>query len=184
MTSHHWIQCWLIVDWTFDTHLGKFESKWKRFLFTQKEKLRMHLKCHHCASQFCWIGTWRSWSIFYMNQSDCIHSKRYHKIESSCIIFWHFVDLCVEIYLASICLHRDHTANERWRYSVMPSLIGWAHTQNGPCYMYLLEAVRSYYHEHLIRKFEKSMPLTQYSNVRNVNSMWYIESGFQLCIES
>ena len=27
-------------------------------------------------------------------------------------------------------------ANERWRYSVMPSLIGWVHTQNDPwvCY--------------------------------------------------
>ena len=23
--------------------------------------------------------------------------------------------------------------NERWRYSVMPSLIGWVHTQNDPC---------------------------------------------------
>ena len=26
-----------------------------------------------------------------------------------------------------------HPANERWRYIVTPSLIGWAHTQNGPC---------------------------------------------------
>ena len=25
------------------------------------------------------------------------------------------------------------SANERWRYSVTPSLIGWAHTQNHPC---------------------------------------------------
>ena len=24
-------------------------------------------------------------------------------------------------------------ANERWRYSVTPSLIGWVHTQNDPC---------------------------------------------------
>ena len=26
-----------------------------------------------------------------------------------------------------------HTANERWRYKVTPSLIGWTHTQNDPC---------------------------------------------------
>ena len=25
-----------------------------------------------------------------------------------------------------------HTANERWRYNVRSSLIGWAHTQNDP----------------------------------------------------
>ena len=25
-------------------------------------------------------------------------------------------------------------ANERWRYSVTPSLIGWAHAQNDPCF--------------------------------------------------
>ena len=26
-----------------------------------------------------------------------------------------------------------HPANERWRYSVMPSLIAWAYTHNDPC---------------------------------------------------
>ena len=26
-----------------------------------------------------------------------------------------------------------HPANERWRYTVTPSLIGWMHTQNNPC---------------------------------------------------
>ena len=31
-----------------------------------------------------------------------------------------------------------HSANERWRYTVTPSLIGWVHTQNDPCYMHLL----------------------------------------------
>ena len=30
-----------------------------------------------------------------------------------------------------LCLH---PANERWCYCVMPSLIGWAHTLNGPWY--------------------------------------------------
>ena len=25
-----------------------------------------------------------------------------------------------------------HPANERWRYDVTPSLIGWVHTQNDP----------------------------------------------------
>ena len=30
-----------------------------------------------------------------------------------------------------------HTANERWRYSVTPSLIGWAHTRNAPCGWYV-----------------------------------------------
>ena len=27
-------------------------------------------------------------------------------------------------------------ANERWRYTVTLSLIGWAHTQNDPCWGY------------------------------------------------
>ena len=31
-----------------------------------------------------------------------------------------------------------HSANERYRYTVTPSLIGWVHTQNDPCYVHLL----------------------------------------------
>ena len=31
-----------------------------------------------------------------------------------------------------------HPANERWYYSVLPSLIGWAHTQNDPCLPFML----------------------------------------------
>ena len=27
-----------------------------------------------------------------------------------------------------------HLANERWRYTVTPSLIGWVHAQNDPCW--------------------------------------------------
>ena len=26
-----------------------------------------------------------------------------------------------------------HPANERWRYNVMSSFIGWAHSENDPC---------------------------------------------------
>ena len=29
-------------------------------------------------------------------------------------------------------------ANERWRYNVTSSLIGWAHIQNDPCIFYIL----------------------------------------------
>ena len=36
-----------------------------------------------------------------------------------------------------------HLADERRRYTVTPSLIGWAHAQNNPChvYVYLFRAV-------------------------------------------
>ena len=37
----------------------------------------------------------------------------------------------VEFY-AEVIL-RMRPANERWCYSVTPSLIGWAHTENDPC---------------------------------------------------
>ena len=37
------------------------------------------------------------------------------------LVLWRGIILCM------------HSANERWRYSVTPSLIGWAHTQNDPC---------------------------------------------------
>ena len=36
------------------------------------------------------------------------------------------------------------TANERWRYSVTPSLIGWVHTQSDPCGLW---NVKSLYHD-------------------------------------
>ena len=29
-----------------------------------------------------------------------------------------------------------HPANERWRYNVTSSLIGWVHAQNDPCIFY------------------------------------------------
>ena len=41
----------------------------------------------------------------------------------------------LQTHMTSTC--RDHSvdapANERWRYTVAPSLIGWAYTQNDPC---------------------------------------------------
>ena len=36
----------------------------------------------------------------------------------------------IYFYNINLCIH---PANERWRYSVTPSLIGWTHIQNDPC---------------------------------------------------
>ena len=43
------------------------------------------------------------------------------------------LDILIRLSIGIIlCMH---LANERWRYTVTPSLIGWAHTQNGHCIM-------------------------------------------------
>ena len=39
-----------------------------------------------------------------------------------------------------------HPANERWRYSVTPSLIGWAHTQNDPWCWYSVYQTNCHWH--------------------------------------
>ena len=38
------------------------------------------------------------------------------------------------LYRIILCMH---PANERWCYTVTPSLIGWAHTQNDPCLWFI-----------------------------------------------
>ena len=44
---------------------------------------------------------------------------------------YHFIS--ISLYIGSGIIKGMGSANKRWRYNVMPSLIGWAHTQNDPC---------------------------------------------------
>ena len=76
-------------------------------------------------------------------------------------------------------------ANERWRYSVTPFLIGWVHTQNDPCSIFLYDTAlmtlsRSWillilgglYHEAIIFKELKrdSQQLTSAGDILHVQS--------------
>ena len=53
---------------------------------------------------------------------------------------WNSPTLSVLIDMLGIILCM-HSGNERWRYTVTPSLIGWAHMQNDPCVLFLSRAV-------------------------------------------
>ena len=46
---------------------------------------------------------------------------------------WSLWRQCNEFWCIAMIILCMRPANERWRYTVTPSLIGWAHTQNDPC---------------------------------------------------
>ena len=57
-------------------------------------------------------------------------------LPSKCIMgWWHFTNLPIQLDFSSavagiiLCMC---PSNERWRYNVTPSLIGWLHTENDP----------------------------------------------------
>ena len=70
--------------------------------------------------------------------------------------------------MANTIIHLQHSeinlcmrlANERWRYTVTPSLIGWAHTQNGP--------------QAFIFYISKTTPMTK---CVDINQTWMCLSG-------
>ena len=98
------------------------------------EKLEFYIitastKCHQChlshISNTTWNGNCNSMSIFiglylaaFINELSVVHAPW--------MVCKHDVTAISEIILC-MC-----PTNERWRYNVTPSLIGWAHTQNDP----------------------------------------------------
>ena len=59
------------------------------------------------------------WDIF---SNHSVHGSSQWEIALHCNAISHWLDAC--------------PANERWRYIVTPSLIGWVHTQNNSCILY------------------------------------------------
>ena len=53
-------------------------------------------------------------------------------------VHWRFEVQAYELGIPGILLCM-RPANERWRYTVTPSFIGWAHTQKDPCILLLTE---------------------------------------------
>ena len=118
--------------------------------FSHNTIILLNKHVHNC------IGNWSQWHPFsnttlywlikylhstYWLQAICIRELMtasshpwFHIVAKLLVIFqWLFQPLSSGIIL---CLH---PTNERWRYSVTPILIGWAHTQNDlwSCCIYL-----------------------------------------------
>ena len=83
----------------------------------------------------------KSWQKYVKPLSSTISIDDLNAFESSWFInlYYH-----VDSYLWSVCVTGIvpcmRPANERLCYSVTPSLIGWVHTQNDPCYNVLFSA--------------------------------------------
>ena len=70
-------------------------------------------------------------------------------------------------------------ANERRRYKVTPSLIGWAQTNNQPCNVSVLDAVKTVFYHTTFRCMV--WPLYEYNEC---SSCVYADVTFHLCIRS
>ena len=71
--------------------------------------------------------------IVYLSQPLCSMSLYiYICLVSGCSVICKYMLRCSNLLMDTGIILCVHPANERWRYSVAPSLIGWAHTQNDP----------------------------------------------------
>ena len=68
----------------------------------------------------------------FLRTSLCLHKTRWPLQRNVYLIPWHW-DPVQDILIFSVwqgIIPGMRPANERWRYTVTPSLIGWVHTQN------------------------------------------------------
>ena len=101
---------------------------------------KTHNNCVYIIiSQHC-DGT-GSWKILPQKRQRTVDPTWWPGDTKSQVISSHGIDIVLLLYF---CFHSKkvilsgiilwmHPANERWRYNVTSSLIGWALTQNDPC---------------------------------------------------
>ena len=83
--------------------------------------LPLTLFCWNQPNYHMWFSLPLKWSLKWI----LIYSSRLEHLKD----IWYILSVC---YLGIILCMRP--ANERWCYTVTPSVIGWAHTQNDPYY--------------------------------------------------
>ena len=67
---------------------------------------------------------------------ECVFITQYHIQRTNTVWSWCYNSYTVLLYCIPGIILCMHPANERWRYNVTSSLIGWAHAQNEPCILY------------------------------------------------
>ena len=71
------------------------------------------------------------WKLIHLSAAIVNHTHHAQYFNSRCpdFIVWHVINCQNDVAWINLCMH---PANERWCYSVTPSLIGRAHIQNDP----------------------------------------------------
>ena len=126
-------------SWCSPCEISMLVSNW-----TGLKVLKFKLERLCCICDFDIDISEMTWSLIQM--VGCVVCLEiiliFQKYKSNLTMTWVISIGCIEIWLWTLkqpptgrdCFVHMCPANERWRYSVTPSLIGWAHTQNDPCY--------------------------------------------------
>ena len=138
------VDCWHLFPKTDLTH--KYNGCWLPG-FTRSQGISRHNIGRVNLFEFCWSLIWIVWQwdskkllqnpVRYLDRilQSCIFFAKLQSPKIVCLgtyITWQFCRQLSCSISAGIILHM-RPANERRRYIVMSSLIGWVHSQNDAC---------------------------------------------------